>query len=114
MSLLVDIASWALMLAGGVLVVGSGIGLVRLSNLFARLHAGGLADTGGAALLLLGMGLQAGWSLITVKLLLIAAFLFFTAPTASHALAHAAILGGLSPDGRDENADDENADEEDD
>jgi multicomponent Na+:H+ antiporter subunit G len=35
---------------------------------------------------------------VTVKLLLIGIFLFFTTPTASHAVAHAALIGGLSPD----------------
>ncbi len=107
MSLLVDIASWLLLTAGGCLMAASGLGLVRLPNLFARIHAGGLADTGGAALLILGMALQAGWTLITVKLILVGIFLFFTAPTASHALAHAALLGGIDPDATAEGDEDE-------
>lgn len=107
MSLLIDILSWLLLAAGGCLMAASGLGLVRLPNLFARIHAGGLADTGGAALLILGMALQAGWTLVTVKLILIGIFLFFTAPTAGHALAHAALLGGLDPDEKGEAEDDE-------
>lgn len=107
MNLAIDIASWLLLAAGGSLMVASGLGLVRLPNVFARLHAAGLADTGGSALLLLGMALQAGWSLVTVKLVLIGIFLFFTAPTAGHALAHAALLGGISPDDKGESEDDE-------
>lgn len=106
MSLAIDLLSWLLMAGGGVLMVISGLGLVRLPNIFTRLHAAGLADTGGVALLLLGMGLQAGWSMVTVKLILIAVFLFFTAPTASHAVAHAAILGGLSPEDHEDTEDD--------
>jgi len=35
---------------------------------------------------------------VTVKLILIGVFLFFTSPTASHVVAHAALLGGLSPE----------------
>ena len=107
MSLALDLLSWLLLLAGGVLTAASGLGLVRLPNVFARLHASGLADTGGAALIIAGLALQAGWSLITIKLLLIGVFLFFTAPTASHALGHAALLGGISPDDKGEADEDE-------
>ena len=98
MSLVIDIASWALFLIGGGLMLIGGFGLVRFPNFFTRLHAAGVVDTGGAAALLLGMALQAGWTMVTVKLVLVGIFLFFTAPTASHAVAHASLLGGLSPD----------------
>jgi multicomponent Na+:H+ antiporter subunit G len=98
MSLILDILSWILMLGGGFLMLVSGIGILRLPDLFTRLHGASIADTGGAGLLLLGMALQSGFSLVTAKLLLIAIFLFFTTPTASHAVAHSALLGGLSPD----------------
>jgi multicomponent Na+:H+ antiporter subunit G len=107
LSLFIDIASWLLLTAGGCLMAASGLGLVRLPNLFARIHAGGLADTGGAALLILGMALQAGWTLVTVKLIMIGIFLFFTAPTAGHALAHAALLGGIDPEASGDGDEDE-------
>ena len=47
--------------------------------------------------MLTGLMLQAGASLITVKLVLIMVFLVFTSPTASYALAHAALLDGIKP-----------------
>ena len=43
------------------------------------------------------MMIQAGWSLVTFKLVLIMVFLFLTSPTASHALAKAALHGGVPP-----------------
>ena len=95
--LLVDLASGFAILAGALFMVTGGIGMLRLPDLFARLHAAGVADTGGAALMLLGMALQAGFTLVTVKLIMIGVFLVFTAPVASHAVGHAALLGGLSP-----------------
>lgn len=98
MNLALDILSWVLMLTGGIFMVISAIGMVRLPDFFTRLHGASIADTGGAALLLLGMILQAGFTLVTVKLILIGVFLFFTSPTASHVVAHAALLGGLSPE----------------
>jgi multicomponent Na+:H+ antiporter subunit G len=98
MSLAVDILSWVLLLVGGGFMLTSAIGMVRLPDFFTRLHGASLADTGGAALMIVGMALQAGFTLVTVKLLLIGIFLFFTSPTATHAVAHAALIGGLSPD----------------
>ena len=86
------------MVAGGLLMVISALGMLRLPDFFTRLHAGGVADTGGACLLLLGMALQTDFDLNTAKLALIGIVLFLTAPAANHAVAHSAILGGLSPD----------------
>ncbi len=79
-------------------MVTSALGMMRLPDLFTRLHAGSLADTGGAALILFGLALQTEPGLNTLKLLLIALVLFLTTPAASHAVGHAALLGGLSPD----------------
>ncbi|MFQ5984244.1 MAG: monovalent cation/H(+) antiporter subunit G [Alphaproteobacteria bacterium] len=97
MSVALDVLSWVLLGAGSLFVVTSGIGLLRMPDVFSRLHPSGLTDTMGAGLVLTGLMLQAGWSLVTMKLLLILLFLFFTSPTATHALAHAALLGGLTP-----------------
>ncbi|NIR32676.1 MAG: sodium:proton antiporter [Gammaproteobacteria bacterium] len=97
MALVPDILSWILLVAGGLFLVTGGIGLLRLPDFFTRLHAAGLTDTLGAALTLLGLALQAGLTLVTVKLLLIFAFLFFTSPTATHALAKAALHGKVRP-----------------
>lgn len=98
MSAALDAVSWFSMVAGGLLMVVSGLGMVRLPDLFTRLHAAGIADTGGSVLLLLGMALQTDFDHNTVKLVLIGIVLLLTTPTASHAVAHSALLGGLSPD----------------
>ncbi len=47
--------------------------------------------------MLVGMMFQAGLSLVTVKLILIGTFLFFTSPTSTHAIANAAYVAGLKP-----------------
>ena len=92
---ILDILSWVLLASGGLLGIIGGIGMHRLPDFFSRMHAAGLADTMVAALILLGLGLQAGLTLASFKLFLIFAFLFFTSPTASHALANAALHSGL-------------------
>ena len=96
-ALLQDIVSGALLLAGAAFVLIGTLGLVRLPDFYARLHGAGITDTLGAELMLLGMIVQAGFSLVTLKLLLIAAFIFFTSPTATHAVANAARVTGLRP-----------------
>ena len=95
--MILDMLSWIFLVAGGILGIIGGIGIHRFPEFFTRLHAAGITDTLCAALILLGLGLQSGLTLASFKLLLIFAFLFFTSPTASHALANAALHGGLKP-----------------
>lgn len=97
MSALLDAASWILLAAGGFFCVVSGIGMLRMPDFYTRLHAAGVNDTLGAGLILLGLVLQAGWSLVAAKLAMIGLLLFFTSPAASHALARAAMARGVTP-----------------
>ena len=78
--------------------ITGGIGIHRFPDFYTRVHAAGITDTMCAALFLLGLSMQTGLTLASVKLLLIFIFLFFSSPTATHALANAALLGGLKPD----------------
>ncbi len=89
--------SWALIAGGAFFVVVGAYGTVRFPDFWSRLHAASITDSAGMILLLLGMCLQAGLTLITVKLLIILVFLFLTGPTATHAVANAAFVSGLRP-----------------
>lgn len=97
MNLALDILSWMCIVAGGVFCVIGAFGLVRMPDFYTRVHAASITDTVGAGLMLLGMGLQAGLSLVTVKLLMIGLLLLFANPTATHALVKAALARGLAP-----------------
>jgi multicomponent Na+:H+ antiporter subunit G len=97
MSIALDILSWILLLAGGAFCMIGALGLVRMPDFFTRMHAASVTDTLGAGLLLVGLMLQAGWSLVTVKLIVIGLLIFFTSPTSTHALAQAALARGLKP-----------------
>lgn len=94
---MIDLLSWVCLITGGGLGIIGGIGIHRFPDFYSRLHAAGTTDTLCAMLILVGLGLQAGISLETFKLFLIFVFLFFTSPTASHALASAAMQGGIKP-----------------
>jgi len=89
--------SWICLMAGAFFAVVGGIGILRLPDFYSRLHGGGVTDTMGAGLIMLGLMCQAGFSLVTVKLIMILFFLMITSPTACHALAHAAWTDGLKP-----------------
>jgi multicomponent Na+:H+ antiporter subunit G len=97
MSLLVDVLSWASLLAGGAFCIVGAAGLLRMPDFYTRMHAASVVDTLGAGFMLLGMALQAGLTLVTVKLLMIGALLLFASPTATHALARAGFARGLKP-----------------
>ncbi len=95
--LIVYIASWVLIIGGaGFTLIGT-FGLLRLSDFWSRMHAVSVSESGGAFLLLAGMALQAGFVLVTLKLVVIGVFLFITGPSATHAIANAALVRG-SPD----------------
>lgn len=92
-----DVISWILLLGGGFFLIVGATGLIRLRDFYARLHAAGVTDTGGAILILSGLAVQGGFSLATVKLGIILAFFLLTSPTATHALANAAFSAGARP-----------------
>ena len=94
---LIDGLSWICLIAGGAFCVVGAVGLVRMPDFYTRTHAASLIETLGAGLVLLGLLLQAGLTLVAVKLLIIGMLIFFASPTATHALAQAAMARGQKP-----------------
>ncbi len=92
-----QIASAVLMGLGGLVLLTGAVGVIRFPDFYTRLHAAGKADTLGQGLILLGLALPVGLSLITLKLALIIFFIFILNPTATHALARGAWIMGLEP-----------------
>ncbi len=97
MTAVLDILS-AVSLAGGAFfcLVG-GIGLLRMPDFYTRMQAASVTETLGAALILLGLMIQAGLTLVSAKLAMIGLLLLLASPTATHALARAALMSGLKP-----------------
>lgn len=100
MTVILDVLSWLCLSFGGAFVFIGGVGALRLPDFYTRLHAASLTDSMGTILILAGIMLQAGASLATIKLAAILIFMLLTGPTASYALAHAALLSGLKPGAR--------------
>jgi multicomponent Na+:H+ antiporter subunit G len=74
--------------------------LIKLPDVYCRIHAVGMIDTAGASFIILGMIIHQGFSLVSFKLALIGVFLFFTSPIATHAVAQVAHKMGVKPVGR--------------
>lgn len=92
-----EVLSWVFIITGSTFVIIGGIGLLRLPDFYSRIHAAGITDTMGSWLILIGLMFQAGWTLVTAKLVFLLFFLVATSPLASHALAKAAFLRDLAP-----------------
>jgi len=97
--LILTLSGLSIFIGVAALLIGS-IGLIRLPDVFCRIHAVGMIDTAGASFIILGMSIYEGFTLVTIKLLFIGIFLFFTSPIATHAVAQVAHKMGVEPVGR--------------
>ena len=106
MDIVVDVLSWLAIATGLFFMLVGTVGVLRMPDVFTRLHAAGMTDTMGAGFLILGMSLQTvagivngepGYWAVLVRLVLVFAFLTFTSPISTHALARAALAGGVEP-----------------
>jgi multicomponent Na+:H+ antiporter subunit G len=96
--ILIDVASWMLILTGSGFILAGALGIMRLPDLYTRMHAASVIETLGAGTLFAGLMLQAGFSQVTLKLLFILVLFFFTGPVITHALAQAALHAGVKPE----------------
>ena len=106
MDMALDALSWISITAGLFFMLVGTFGVLRMPDVYTRLHAAGMTDTMGAGFLILGMFFQTieaiahgelAWWFILIRLVLIYLFLLFTSPIATHALARAGLAGGLKP-----------------
>ena len=83
---MIEVLSWIIAATGGIFVVIGAVGLLRMPNFETRAHAASLVDVLGASLIIISVILQYGWSIVSLKLVLIILFLVITTPVAIHAL----------------------------
>lgn len=92
-----QVVAAALMVGGLFFVLAGVIGIIRLPDFYARLHATSKCDTLGLALLVVGVAIHAGPTLTALKVLLIALVVAVVNATAAHAIGRAAYRSGLIP-----------------
>ncbi|MFT7222482.1 MAG: multicomponent Na+:H+ antiporter subunit G [Cellvibrionaceae bacterium] len=101
MAQLVYNVSAVFILTGCLFTLSGAIGLLRMPDLYTRVHAASVTDTGGLLFISIGLILDALFvfdnPLAAIKLALVVFFVFFTSPTASHALTKAALMANILP-----------------
>ncbi len=95
LQLVIDALSALLLALGASFCFIGGIGMLRFRDFYCRTHAASMTDSLGAPLILCGLMLQAGFSLVAFKLLTVWILLWLTSPAASHGLAKAAYSAGI-------------------
>ena len=99
MTMFLDAMSWVCLVGGAAFCIIGAIGLIRLTNFYDRTHAAGITDTMGAGLILVGLILQAGPTLVGVKLVMILIFIYLTSPAVGYGVAKAAFSHGVEMPG---------------
>jgi multicomponent Na+:H+ antiporter subunit G len=91
---LLDVLASVLLLAGAVLALGAGVGLIRFPDLLARMHTAAKPQVLGLILMLIGLGLRLRTGHVIWMLLLVVMFQLLTAPVAAHMVARAGYRTG--------------------
>ncbi len=97
MDMVIGIGSALCLLLGSFLCLSGGIGIIRFPDFYTRMHAAGVSDTLAASMILIGLMLQNPEMIVMMKLVMILLMTLFISPTASHAIAKAAMNSGLQP-----------------
>ena len=95
MNLIKELLAFILVGGGSLFVLLAAIGLLRMPDLFTRMHPSSKAATLGTVLILIGTAIHFANGAIAVRAVLICLFLFLTAPVASHMIARAGFLSGV-------------------
>ena len=79
------------LIAGGTFFFTVGvIGLIRMPDVFCRMHATTKCDTMGAGLIFIALIIWQGMSFVSLNILVILIFIWLTNPTAAHFIAKSA------------------------
>ena len=98
-----DVIVGSLAIAGALFVLLAGVGVLRLPDLYARMHAATKASTVGIALVGIAGAIAIDGG--TAKIVLAVAVIFVTAPSAAHFIGRAAYRAegvDIRLDGRDD------------
>lgn len=93
--MIADIVIALLLVLGAFFAFVAALGVVRLPDVFIRMHASTKAGTLGAGLILGAVALYFGEAAVTARALAIIAFLLITAPIGAHVIGRAAYRTGV-------------------
>lgn len=79
---------------GVVFFMVGALGLIRLPDVFSRLHPATKCDTLGSASIVLALCIHSGFTFESLKLIIILFFLMLSSATAAHAISRSAFKRG--------------------
>lgn len=83
----------SLFILGGMFFFFVGVvGLIRMPDVFCRMHATTKCDTMGAGLIFIGLIIWQGANFVSLNILLVLVFIWLTNPTAAHYIAKAEYM----------------------
>lgn len=85
--MIAEIIASILVIMGLFFYVVGAIGLIRMPDVFCRMHATTKADTLGAGLVFIGLVVWQGFTFVSLNILVVLFFIWLTMPTAAHAIA---------------------------
>jgi multicomponent Na+:H+ antiporter subunit G len=92
-----DIIAVIFISIGAVFFVIGTTGLLRMPDLYSRLHPSTKCDTLGACSVMIGLAVYSGATLSTLKLIVIIFFLLISSATCGHAIGRSALKRGIQP-----------------
>lgn len=98
--ILVDVVQYVagvLLLAGALFGALAGVGVLRLPDLYTRMHAASKAGAVGAGFILLAVALAGFDGPVALRAILGILFVLLTTPIGAHLLARAAFHAGVMP-----------------
>jgi len=93
----IELIAGVFLALGGFFVMVGGVGMLRMPDLYTRMHAASVTETIGTLLIMIGLMMLTGWTLASFKLFAILMFLLFTGPVAAYAVANTALIAGVKP-----------------
>ena len=88
-----------MILSGSLFLLIGAVGLIRMPDVFTRMHAASIMETAGATLIILGLIMSTGLTTVSIKLIIILLAILYISSVATHALARACIHDDLKPIG---------------
>ncbi len=82
----------SLLIIGSLFILIAAIGIVRLPDLFTRMHAATKGTSFGVVLMLIAVGVYFGNVRVILEVILVISFIYLTAPIACHMIARAAYF----------------------
>lgn len=94
---MIEIIAGVLLMIGAFFTLVAAVGVVRLPDLYTRMHAASKTGTVGSGVMLLAIAVSSGQFDVVTRAIAGIVFFLLTAPLSAHLLARAAYCTGVLP-----------------